>query len=81
MPTNNYTINICKKIESIDYEQFEEDGVDIDEICEILASRYQALHEASKMAEMLISKMVDMNIRVDENQSAILTKLKNELQG
>ena len=66
------TIELCNKIES---------GEQVDDACETLASRYRDLHEAAKLAEIVMSQLIDQRQDVSESHPwSILEKLRGELK-
>jgi hypothetical protein len=58
------TIEICDRIDTCDYEQFEEDGTDIEDVCETLATAYRNLYEAAK--EVLVLECSRVNSKGGE---------------
>ena len=62
------------------YSQFEEDGTDIEDVCETLAMRSKALHAAAKMAEVVMSKNIYPKPGVCKDHPwSIFMKLRDEL--
>lgn len=75
------TITLCTLLDEGQHDTLQSEGVqDIEDACETLVMRYQALHEiATKAADVMGKNIYPKPDVADDNPWAILSRLREEL--